>query len=88
MNSSVEAMNPEGKSMFGDTEQYMKMMAASISASAVVFVTKSWRFWFLKSKNFMFCCCCCFGGAVDNRKMEETGFEIICSAPTTLAVKG
>ena len=27
--------------------------------------------------------------AVENRKkMEETGYEIICGAPTTLAVKG
>ena len=26
--------------------------------------------------------------AVENGKMEETGSEIICSAPTTLAVKG
>ena len=30
-----------------------------------------------------------FKGAVENReKMEETGCEIICGAPTTLAVKG
>ena len=26
--------------------------------------------------------------AVENRKMEETGGEILCGAPTTLAVKG
>ena len=26
--------------------------------------------------------------AVENGKMEETGCEIICGAPTTLAVKG
>ena len=26
--------------------------------------------------------------AVENKKMEETGCEIICGAPTTLAVKG
>ena len=26
--------------------------------------------------------------AVENRKMEETGCEIICGAPTTLAVAG
>ena len=25
---------------------------------------------------------------VENRKMEETGGEILCGAPTTLAVKG
>ena len=27
-------------------------------------------------------------GSGEKGKMEETGFEIICSAPTTLAVKG
>ena len=27
------------------------------------------------------------GGSVEQRKMEETGFDVICSAPTTLAVK-
>ena len=26
--------------------------------------------------------------AVENGKMEETGFKIICGAPVTLAVKG
>ena len=26
--------------------------------------------------------------AVENRKMEETGCEVICAAPTTSAVKG
>ena len=28
------------------------------------------------------------GGSGEQRKMEETGCEIICGAPTTLAVKG
>ena len=27
-------------------------------------------------------------GSVEQRKMEETGCEVICGAPTTLAVKG
>ena len=27
-------------------------------------------------------------GSGEQRKMEETGYEIICGAPTTLAVKG
>ena len=26
--------------------------------------------------------------AVENRKMEETGYEVICGVPTTIAVKG
>ena len=28
------------------------------------------------------------GGSGEQRKMEEAGYEIICGAPTTLAVKG
>ena len=27
-------------------------------------------------------------GSVEQKKMEETGCEVICGAPTTLAVKG
>ena len=28
------------------------------------------------------------GGGEQKKKMEETGCEVICGAPTTLAVKG
>ena len=32
--------------------------------------------------------CQVLGGSGEQRKMEETGYEVICGAPTTPAVKG